>query len=93
MQSGHNDALVGADNSAQYRDRWSEIQSRFVDSPRDSVQEADALVAEVMESVSGSFAKTRSDLERQWEGGEPATDDLRHALQQYRTFFERLLAA
>ena len=86
-------SLMGAGNGAEYRNRWSEIQSRFVDSPKDSVQEADALVAEVMESVSNNFAQTRTELERQWESGEPATDDLRHALQQYRSFFERLLAA
>ncbi len=36
----------------------------------------------------------RSRLEDQWERGEQAsTEDLRMALQQYRSFFRRLLVA
>ena len=62
--NGSGSALIGADTSTQYRNRWSEIQARFVDSPRDSVQDADALVAEVMDSLSGGFDRTRADLER-----------------------------
>jgi hypothetical protein len=34
-----------------YRTRWREIQSTFVDEPREAVQSADALVAEVMQAL------------------------------------------
>ena len=74
------------------RSRWSEIQGGFVDHPRQSVQEADQLVAGAMQRLSDSFARTRSSLEGQWSRGEDVeTEELRTALQHYRSFFERLL--
>jgi hypothetical protein len=39
-----------------------------------------------------SRAKERSGLEKQWERGDNvSTEDLRVALQRYRSFFDRLL--
>jgi hypothetical protein len=39
------------------------------------------------------FAQTRSDLENQWgSGSDVSTEDLRLALQRYRSFFDRLLS-
>ena len=66
----------------------------FVDEPQMSVREADALVQELMQRLADSFSQERSRLEEQWERGEQAsTEDLRTALQQYRSFFRRLLVA
>jgi hypothetical protein len=74
------------------KSRWTEIQTGFVDHPRQSVQEADQLVAGAMQHLSESFAHTRSSLEGQWARGEDVqTEELRTALQHYRSFFERLL--
>lgn len=82
------DALSG------YRDRWEQIQIGFVDEPRSAVQRADGLVAEVMKDLASSFAEERSRLEGQWDRGDDvSTEDLRQALQRYRSFFQRLLAA
>jgi hypothetical protein len=75
------------------RSRWTEVQSAFVDDPRDCVQKADALVADVVDRLTAQFAQARSRLEEQWSRGEQvSTEDLRLALQRYRDFFERLLA-
>jgi hypothetical protein len=77
-----------------YRSRWQTVQVRFVDDPRDTVKEADALVAELMQRLSQTFAEERSNLEGQWERGtDVSTEDLRVAMQRYRSFFDRLLAA
>ena len=77
-----------------YRARWSELQPRFVDEPRETVSEADSLVAELMQDLATSFNDARSKLEEQWSRGEDvSTEDLRVALQRYRSFFERLLTA
>jgi hypothetical protein len=58
------------------------------------VQQADSLVAEVMQDLARSFAEERSHLEQQWDSGaDVQTEDLRVALQRYRSFFQRLLAA
>jgi len=72
--------------------RWSEIQASFVDEPRRAVEQADALVSDVIAEISDSFGKQRSRLEAQWDrGDEASTEDLRQTFQRYRSFFSRLL--
>jgi hypothetical protein len=85
-------ALLNHEESEQFRTRWNEIQGKFVDEPRDAVQQADALVAEVVAQITQMFAREHSSLESQWnQGSEVSTEDLRKALQHYRTFFNRLV--
>ena len=85
--------LLAARDAEGFRARWTDVQTAFVDSPRQSVEQADALVAEVMQHLAKTFADERSSLERQWDRGDDIpTDDLRTAFQRYRSFFERLLA-
>ena len=75
-----------------FRTRWTDIQTGFVDEPRRSVEQADALVAEVIKRLANSFAEERSKLEGQWgRGDDVSTEDLRVALRRYRSFFDRLL--
>lgn len=77
-----------------FRSRWNDVQTGFVDSPRRAVEQADQLVATVMERITNSFAQERSSLEKQWDRGDHvSTEDLRVALQRYREFFGRLLNA
>lgn len=84
--------LFEQDATEKFRTRWLGIQSKFVDDPSDSVKQADQLVNDVIENITRSFADRRGLLERQWNGGEQAsTEDLRLALKQYRSFFDRLL--
>ena len=74
--------------------RWEEIQASFVDEPRDSVAQADALVADLMQRLATGFSAERERLEGQWDSGDDvSTEDLRVALTRYRSFFERLLSA
>jgi hypothetical protein len=85
--------LFATDDAQNYRSRWSEIQTGFVDDPRHAVEQADSLVAEVMKRLAESFAGERSRLEQQWDRGDQAdTENLRMALQRYRSFFGRLLS-
>ena len=74
--------------------QWKDIQAEFVDEPRRAVQDADALVAELMQRLAQMFASEREQLESRWAGGDDvSTEDLRRGLRRYRSFFERLLAA
>lgn len=85
-------ALVEREESDHFRTRWIEIQGKFVDEPRTAVQQADALVSEVVENITQMFTKNHSSLENQWnQGNDVSTEDLRKALQQYRSFFNRLV--
>ena len=77
-----------------YSSRWHEVQAKFVEEPKDAVREADGLVAEVIQELATSFADQRQRLEGKWDSGtDVSTEDLRQALIQYRSFFQRLLAA
>ena len=73
--------------------RWRDIQADFVDHPRQAMQDADALVAGLMQHLAQTFAQERQQLEGQWSRGDQvSTEDLRVSLQRYRAFFERLLS-
>jgi hypothetical protein len=86
--------LLGTQQLDSLMARWQQIQVAFVDEPRRAVQEADALVAELMEQLTRVFALQRDGLESQWSSGQDvSTEDLRVGLQRYRSLFQRLLAA
>jgi len=86
--------LFENNEAEQFRSDWLNIQSRFVDDPRDAVKEADELVAAVIKSITRSFADRRISLENQWNSEENniSTEDLRVAIKRYRSFFNRLLS-
>lgn len=89
---GDSEPLLGASDAQEFRQAWSDVQGRFVDDPQGAVRSADALVAEVMQTLAGSFAAHKQGLEASWGRGEEVqTEDLRQALQHYRSFFNRLL--
>jgi hypothetical protein len=82
-----NEELVG------YRTRWESIQTGFVDQPRAAVEQADALVSQVLTRLIDVFTRERSALEGQWSKGDNvSTEDLRIAFTRYRSFFHRLLS-
>jgi hypothetical protein len=93
-QAGDTTPLLSAEDSSSFQRHWEQVQTRFVDEPRGAVQEADGLVANVMQQLAKGFAQERERLEAQWDRGEDiSTEDLRVALQRYRSFFQRLLSA
>lgn len=79
--------------AADFHSRWDLVQRSFVDNPREAVHAADELVVQVTQSLAENFAKQRSELEQGLDHSEsPTTENLRIALRQYRSFFERLLS-
>src|SRR4051794_40059868 len=86
-------ALVDPAEGERLRQRWNDAQARFVDDPREAVQTADGLVAELMQSLASGFSEHKGRLESAWQSGDaPDTEELRQALQRYRSFFNRLLS-
>ena len=84
--------LKGEEND-ELRTRWNSIQIEFVNEPRKSVEQADALVAETLQRIEQAFSNQRTTLNEGWiNHADIATEDLRIALQSYRSFFNRLLA-
>ena len=92
-ERGKPEPLFSDDVDKDFRHRWRDIQSGFVDQPRAAVEQADELVAQLMQRLAQSFSEQRSNLEKQWEASDKvSTEDLRVALTRYRSFFERLLS-
>jgi hypothetical protein len=87
-------SLLDDDELESITARWKDIQADFIDEPAKAVQEADALVAELMQRLAEMFTTERAGLEKSWaRGNQVSTEDLRQGLRRYRSFFERLLAA
>lgn len=85
--------LFASDEAEDLRRRWTDVQTAFVDEPRQAVERADELVATVIKRLATIFADERANLERQWDrGGDVSTEDLRVSLRRYRGFFDRLLS-
>jgi hypothetical protein len=85
--------LFSAEEAKDFRGRWDAIQASFVDEPRQVVKQADSLVAVAMKRLAEMFAAERARLEGQWDRGDNvSTEDLRLALQRYRSFFGRILS-
>jgi hypothetical protein len=92
-QTNGSTQLFPSNELQDLRTRWKDIQTGFVDEPRKAVEQADGLVASAMKRLAEVFAQERSGLEQQWDRGDNvSTEDLRVALQRYRSFFDRLLS-
>jgi len=85
--------LLSSKDEHDLQSRWNDIQTGFVDEPRRAVEEADELVAQIMQRLAQSFSDQKSTLEKQWDHSDRvSTEDLRMALRKYRSFFDRLLS-
>src|SRR5690349_4858306 len=83
--------LFPDDELHNFRARWDQVQTSFVDEPRHAVEQADTLVAAVVQRIAEQFAEERAKLEQQWDhGGDVSTAELRQGFQRYRAFFDRL---
>lgn len=85
--------LFSPEASTAFRNQWDSVQIGFVDDPQQAVRRADELVAQVMKSLAETFSRGRAELEGQAQQSEEvSTENLRVALRQYRSFFQRLLS-
>ena len=72
--------LFSESEMGDFRSQWSHLQTGFVDEPRRTVEDADKLVAAVMQRLAEGFGNERSDLEKQWDRADNvSTEDLRLA--------------
>ena len=70
-----------------FRDRWRELQAGFVDDPQRAVHGADELVNEIMREL----ARRKQGIDAHWRDGGQDTEELRVAIQEYRSFLNQLL--
>ena len=89
--STNSHGLLSAQRSAEFKQRWRDLQADFVDDPQHAVREAGDLSREILRALSDTIADT--DQVDRWQAadGTSGTEDLRIALRQYRTLVDRLL--
>lgn len=76
-----------------YRDRWREVQLRFVDDPRGAAAEAGTLVGEALDAFTAALARQRQDLDS-WQSTEgDDTEIFRVAVRRYRDLLDKVLGS
>jgi hypothetical protein len=69
---------------------WNEIQAMFVDDPHASIERAAALVHDRVEEHLRSVTEQQHSIQSAWQADDAGTEELRVALQHYRTFWNTL---
>src|SRR6266545_2988464 len=73
-----------------FRDRWQQIQLRFIDDPRRAAEQARVLSGDVCEGLADALTRHRGELDR-WRSAQlDDTEELRMAVRRYRDLLERL---
>jgi hypothetical protein len=83
--------LFAPETAQEFRDRWRDVQLRFVDDPRAAVGEAQSLVEEAIEALSAALREQKTRLGGWQESGSADTEQLRVAVRGYRDFLDRVL--
>jgi hypothetical protein len=81
-----------ADSDAHsFRDRWRDVQLRFVDDPKAAADDAATLVDEAVDALAASLRTQKAQLAEVAEGATGDTEQLRVRIRGYRDFLDRLL--
>jgi hypothetical protein len=83
------DSLPAA-STASANGPWNEIQALFVDDPRASIERAAGLVDDRVEELIQSVRERQHSMQAGWQATYAGTEELRVALQHYRTFWNSL---
>ncbi|MEH1030896.1 hypothetical protein Q3V37_12590 [Micromonospora profundi] len=83
--------LLEADTAQGFRDRWRDVQLRFVDDPHAAAGEAQSLVEEAIQALSSALAAQKNKLGGWQDAGSADTEQLRMAVRNYRDFLDRVL--
>ncbi|MFB9239259.1 hypothetical protein ACFFWC_27630 [Plantactinospora siamensis] len=84
-------ALFGADRATDFRNRWRDVQLRFVDDPKSAVGDAQGLVEEAIEALAAALASQKDELSSWRQGDSHDTEQLRVLVRRYRDFLDRVV--
>ncbi|MDG4789533.1 hypothetical protein O7626_27030 [Micromonospora sp. WMMD1102] len=74
-----------------FRDRWRDVQLRFVDDPPGATEEAHRLVRESVAAVTEALTRQQDDLGGWQRDDATDTEQLRMVVRRHRDFLDRLL--
>jgi hypothetical protein len=69
---------------------WNEVQAMFVDDPHASIERAAGLVDDRVEELIRSVRERQRSMQSAWQADDAGTEELRVALQHYRSFWSSL---
>ncbi|WP_442934391.1 hypothetical protein [Micromonospora sp. CPCC 205546] len=84
-------SLFDPSTAQGFRDRWRDVQLRFVDDPRAAAGEAQSLVDEAIQALSSALSAQKNKLGGWQDAGSADTEQLRMAVRHYRDFLDRVL--
>ncbi|GAB3962525.1 hypothetical protein [Plantactinospora veratri] len=84
-------AILDQETVRGLRDRWRDVQLRFVDDPPGATEEAHRLVRESVEAVTAALTRQRDELGGWQDDGAADTEQLRMVVRRHRDFLDRLL--
>ncbi|MFI8303064.1 hypothetical protein ACIF80_06375 [Streptomyces sp. NPDC085927] len=102
LEEAHGPRLLPLDDGDKLSAQLQHAVAGFVDTPRDSVAEADRVLEDIAARFTDAVAERRRALRRSWQtedvgegpnAAETGTEQLRLALRDYRELAERLLRA
>jgi hypothetical protein len=76
----------------EFRQRWHEVQTRFVEDPPGSVGEARHLVDEAVQALADGVHARQEQLERGGARAADSTEGMRDTVLQYQHLLDRLLS-
>ncbi len=79
-----------AGNTARAAGPWNEVQAMFVDNPHASIERAAGLVDDRIEKLIQSVRERQHSMQSAWQADDAGTEELRVALQHYRSFWTSL---
>ncbi|MFP8964323.1 hypothetical protein ACLIYP_27740 [Streptomyces nanhaiensis] len=85
--------LLTPEERERFGRRLHDAVTGFVDGPRRSVEEADAVFEEISRRITDLLTERHRELREPWRGEDSAerTEDLRRALREYRDAADRLM--
>jgi hypothetical protein len=83
--------LWPATDAQEIRERWREVQLRFVDNPRAAADEAAAVVDDATRVLVTAMESRRTELSEWHNAPSDDTEQLRLVVQRYREFLDRVL--
>ncbi|MGW4502473.1 hypothetical protein ACWENR_28185, partial [Micromonospora sp. NPDC004336] len=84
-------SLLDPATAQGFRDRWRDVQLRFVDDPRAAAGEAQSLVDEAIQALASALSAQKNKLGGWQDAGSADTEQLRMAVRHYRDFLDRVL--
>lgn len=90
-------ALLDAATTTRFRDRWQQLQLRFIDDPHTAAAQAGVVVDEVVTALHDAIDRRRSAVEPEQPGDDADahagdTERLRMSMRRHRDFLDHLLS-